>query len=429
MSSTSKWVAGVVAAAALGTGLGYFYGHRSLSEDAQSGASSELATQAERKVLYWHDPMVPGTKFDKPGKSPFMDMQLVPVYADDVQESAVRVEAGVTQNLGIRLGHAERRADAATLAAVGTVVFDEQLTRVIQGRVAGYISRLLVKAPLEQVRKGQPLADIVAPEWLVAQQDYLALLDTQSASAQPIREAARQRLMVLGVPEASIQELEMERRTDATTTLYSPIDGVVSELSVREGAAFEAAAPLMRINGLATVWLNAQVPESQVSRISDGSKVIAQAPAWPGHQFQGRVLGVLPDVDPQTRTVGVRIAIDNAGRRLSPGMFVSVSFSKPDAKPELRVPSEAVIVTGTRNVVIVAREGGGFDAVNVETGAESDGWITILSGLEEDQSIVLSGQFLIDSEASLRSALDRLSSSPSDVAAPHGETHRPRDQP
>jgi membrane fusion protein, copper/silver efflux system len=440
MNTTHKWIAGLVAAIVVSAVLGYALGNRDSAQsvvERNASASKSEPAQGERKVLYWHDPMVPGTKFDKPGKSPFMDMPLVPVYADEAQgNGGVRVDAGMTQNLGIRIGKVERRTQGTTFEAVGSVSFDERLTRVVQSRVAGYISKLHVKAPLGQVRQGQALAEILAPEWLSAQQDYLALLDAEMASAQPILEAARQRLLNLGVPEASIQRLETDRRADATTTVHSPIDGVITELSVREGSAFAAGNPLLRINGLATVWVNAQIPESQISSVTTGSKVVARAAAWPGEAFSGKVLAVLPDVDLQTRTLAVRIALDNPSRHLAPGMFVSVAFTQAAPEPQLQVPSEAIIVTGTRSVVIVAREGGGFDVADVKTGNESNGWTTIQSGLEEGQSIVLSGQFLIDSEASLRSALDRLSSSPVESAKdedaasePAEHEHSPQDQP
>jgi Cu(I)/Ag(I) efflux system membrane fusion protein len=429
MSTTGRWIVGLIAAVLTAAALGYWIGQRDTSDEMPVGdeGRSSSATEGERKVLYWHDPMVPGAKFDKPGKSPFMDMQLVPVYADEVQGAAVRVDSGVAQNLGIRLGKVERRRSDAQFEAVGSVMFDEHLASVVQSRVPGYISKLYVKAPLEQVKQGQALAEIVAPEWLSAQQDYLALLDATAPAAQAIREAARQRLLVLGVPEQSIKKLERNRQTDATTTVYAPIEGVVTELSVREGAAFEGSSPLLRINGLSTVWVKAQVPESQVSRVTAGSKVVARATAWADRTFKGRVLAVLPDVDLQTRTSSVRVEVDNPNRQLAPGMFVSVAFAPVETGPQLSVPSEAVIVTGKRSVVIVAREGGGFDVAEVRIGEESAGWTTILSGLEEGQPIVLSGQFLIDSEASLRSALDRLSSPEQAESGAH--EHEQQDQP
>ena len=395
-----KLMAAAVAILIIGIAGGYWFAqHRTQS----------VAQDAGRRILYWHDPMVPSARFDKPGKSPFMDMQLVPVYADEQGGAAVKVSPVVVQNLGIRLGTVEKAKLQSKLAAVGSVAFDERLLEVVQARVEGYVTRLQVKAPLERVQRGQPLAQIVAPAWLEAQEEYLALLDAQSGRGQSIRDAARQRLAVLGVPESTIRDLDTRRKTSAAATLVAPIDGVVAELAVREGAAFMPGATLFRINGLETVWVNAEVPEAQVSMIPLGSQVTAHATAWPGVAFKGRVVALLPDVDPQTRTLPVRVVVDNPQFQLAPGMFVSLDFEGQDDREYLVVPSEAVIMTGERNVVVVAREGGGFDVAAVTPGAEVGGRTAILSGLEAGQSIVLSGQFLIDSEASLKSSVSRLS--------------------
>ncbi len=290
--------------------------------------------------------MVPGQRFDKPGKSPFMDMQLVPVYEDDVPSGAtVRIDSSVVQNLGMRLGKVERRVPASRVTVVGGVAFDERHLQVIQARTDGYVQRLFVKASLERVRRGQALAEILAPAWLSAQQEYVALLDAQSERGAAIREAARQRLQVLGISDDLIRELERTRKVRATTTLVSPMDGVVSELAVRQGAAVVAGALLFRINGLDSVWVNAQIPEAQIAAISEGAAVLARAVAWPGANFPGRVLAVLPDVDAQTRTLPVRIELQNTDRKLAPGMFVSLELTPPAAEPQLTVPSEAVIAT------------------------------------------------------------------------------------
>jgi len=354
--------------------------------------------------------MVPNARFDKPGKSPFMDMQLVPVYADETGGGAVPVDPVVSQNLGIRVGTVEKAVFQPKLPAVGSVAFDEQLLSVVPARVDGYVARLHVKSPLQRVRRGQALADIVAPAWLEAQDEYLALLDAQSDRGVAIRDAARQRLSVLGVPEAAISALEKERKTNASATLTAPIDGVVTELAVREGTAFAAGTVLFRINGLQTVWVNAQIPEAQVSMIAPGSAVTARATAWPGAQFKGRVAALLPEVDQQTRTLPVRVVVENTETKLAPGMFMSLEFAGQGEREQLVVPSEAVIMTGERSVVIVARDRGGFDVAEVTVGADAQGKSAILSGLEAGQKIVLSGQFLIDSEASLKSTVSRLSS-------------------
>lgn len=409
--SNRRWIAAVIAALIVGLALGWIVSRqRSSDASAQPDASqsAEAGSQGDRKVLYWHDPMVPGQKFDKPGKSPFMNMDLVPVYADEAGDGGVRVSASMSQNLGIRLGRVEKVALRGQLSAVGNVTFDERLLEVVQARVTGYVTRLYIKAPLEQVRRGQPLAEILAPEWLAAQQEYLALLDAKSQSAPLVRDAARQRLVVLGVPEATIRAIDTDRKTHPTTTIVAPIDGVVTELAVREGSTFMAGAPLFRINGLKTVWVHARVPEAQVSVIPRGAEATARATGWPGETFAGGVIALLPEVDPETRTLTARIALDNARERLAPGMYVSLEFAGPENEPQLVVPSEALIRTGERSVVVVARDGGGFDVANVTPGEDTEGKTIILSGLKEGQSVVLSGQFLIDSEASLKSTVTRL---------------------
>jgi membrane fusion protein, copper/silver efflux system len=425
-----KTLAGVVALLALGVGGGYWWAHSTMmtgqpagSAPSMSMANPSAANEGTGKPLYWYDPMMPTQHFDKPGQSP-MGMHMVPKYANEGSEGeggGVRVSSGVVQNLGIRLGKVERVSLKSGLHAVGSVVFDDRLVELVQARVEGYVTHLNVKAPLEHVRRGQPLATVLAPQWLEAQQEYLMLVDARSQSAQGIRDAARQRLVVLGVPAASIRAVETKHETNATTTLVAPIDGVVTELGVRDGAAFMAGASLFRINGLTTVWVNAQIPEARVSMVPSGSTVAAHATAWPGARFKGRVIALLPQVDPQTRTLTVRVALDNPDFRLSPGMWVALDFTAPAAAPQLVVPSEAVIVTGQRSVVIVTDGKGSFDVVNVSTGVDQGGRTPILSGLKEGQSIVLSGQFLIDSEASLTSTVTRLkTTAPSSMATPEG---------
>jgi membrane fusion protein, copper/silver efflux system len=400
----------VVALLGLGAASGYWWAQRSMPLDGPGAAN---AAGDKRRILYWHDPMVPGQKFDKPGKSPFMDMQLVPVYADEAAEGGeVRVNPNMVQNLGIRLGKVEKVALSTRLRAVGNVAFDERRLAVVQSRVEGSVTHLYVKAPLVRVKRGQSLAEVLAPQWIEAEQEYLALLDASSSLAQSMRAAARQRLVVLGVPEPTIRAVETSRKTGASMMVPSPIDGVVTELGTREGASFMAGAGLFQINGLETVWVNAQIPEANVASVPVGSRVQATATAWPDSEFKGKVIALLPQVDPMTRTLTARIALDNPGYKLSPGMFVTLDFTAPPREAQLVVPSEALIETGERTVVITAREGGGFGVVNVKTGAEQDGRTTILEGLQEGQSIVLSGQFLIDSEASLQSTVNRFENRP-----------------
>lgn len=400
----------LIAAGALCVGLlgGYWVANRG-SDRIPATDSSDMSSQLDgRRVLYWHDPMVPGAKFDKPGKSPFMDMQLVPVYVDEQAGAAVRIDPAVAQNLGIRIGKVERRAIQRRVRAAGSVVVDQRRMQVVQTRVAGTVTRLHVKAPLVPVKRGQLLAEVVSPEWIGAQQEYLALLDSKSTPAQAIREAARLRLAVLGVPESTVRTIETTRKVNATTSVHAPMDGVITELSTLEGGAFAAGSSLFQITDLQSVWVDAQIPESEISGVREGASAQVTAKAWPGKTFPGKVIALLPSVDPQTRTVGARVEVANESRKLLPGMYVSVELAQSEDGEQLVVPSEAVIATGERTVIIVGREGGGFDVADVTIGTEEDGLTTIVSGLEAGRSVVLSGQFLIDSEASLRSTIHRM---------------------
>ncbi len=404
----------------VGVAIGWWWAHQSRAPSSPSASNQAMSIQsnAERKVLYWHDPMAPGQRFDKPGKSPYMDMQLEPVYADEVDTAGgAKVSGDMVQNLGIRVGKARKALTQQRLTAVGSVGFDEHLVQIVQARVAGYVTRLHIKAPLDRVKQAEPLADITSPEWLQAQQEYAALLDDKNDYVLAVKDAARRRLLILGIPESAVRELERTRVVRQTVTLTAPIDGVVTELGVREGATFAPGTALFRINGLRTVWINAAIPEAQRHMILLSSSVTARATGWPGVTFNGRLEALLPGVDPVSRTLTLRAVVSNADGRLSPGMFVTLDLSQPSREPELLVPSEAVIVTGQRTVVIVARDAGTFSVANVTTGGEADGMTVIQSGLEEGQSVVLSGQFLIDSEASLTQTVNRLDATPAGAEA------------
>lgn len=378
-------------------------------------ATTSMPTETGgRKVLYWHDPMVPNARFDKPGKSPFMDMQLAPVYADQAgADSGVSVSSNVTQSLGIRMGKVEKVSVQPKLKAVGAVAFSDQLLDVVAARVEGVVTRLYVHAPFEQVSRGQPLAEVTSPAWIEAQQEYLSLLEAQSEAGRALRAAARERLRVIGVPEASIQQIESKHAVSGATTLVAPIEGVITELSVREGTAITPGMSLFRINGLSSVWVNARIPESQRALAVVGSQVEAAAVAWPGVKFPGKLIAIQSQVETESRTITARILLQNADRRLAPGMFVSVGIVAAGQGPQLVVPDEAVIATGERTVVVTADAKGMFSVAAVTTGASQDGRTVILEGLKEGQAIVLSGQFLIDSEASLKSTVGRLETSQS----------------
>jgi Cu(I)/Ag(I) efflux system membrane fusion protein len=366
-----------------------------------------------KKILYWHDPMVPGQTFDKAGKSPFMDMELVPFYADaDADAGAVTISPRVQQNLGVRTAEVKEGSLAAAVEAVGSAAYDERNVAVVQARSNGFLEKLYVRAPLDPVRQGQPLAELYVPEWVAAQEEFLSakrISAQDGKSFEGLVDAARQRMRLAGMSEEQMRRVESTGGVQARVTLIAPISGVVGELTARQGMTVMAGAPLFRINSLASIWVNAEVPERLSAQLRPGNPVEARVAALPGSVFKGKVSAILPEVNPATRTIKARVELANPEGKLVPGMFATVNFAPTARKDVLLVPSEAVIQTGKRSVVFVAQGEGRFVPVDVEVGLDRSGETEIRKGLQAGQKVVISGQFLIDSEASLRATATRMS--------------------
>ena len=386
--------------------------------------AGEVDPATGKKILYYHDPMVPGNKFDKPAKSPFMDMMLVPVYADsDGDGSKVTVSPRVQQNLGVRTAEVVEGTLSPQVAAVGSVAWNERDQVIVQARATGFVERLFVRATLDRVAKGQPLAELYVPEWVAAQEEFLSVRRMQGTDLAVLVDGARQRMRQVGMSEAQIAGVESSGRTQPRFTLVAPIGGVIAELMAREGMTVMPGATLFRINGTGTVWANAEVPESQAALLRVGAKVQARSPAVPGTAFEGRVQALLPEVYTTTRTLKARLELANPGGRLVPGMFVQMQFMDTRAEKALLIPTEAVIQTGKRTVVMIAEENGRFRPADVEIGIESDGKTEVKRGLKAGQRVVVSSQFLIDSEASLKGVEARLNIEPAPLAANTAARH------
>ncbi|WP_017516700.1 efflux RND transporter periplasmic adaptor subunit [Pseudomonas nitroreducens] len=383
-----------------------------LARQAQAQAPLASATP-ERKPLYWYDPMVPQQHFDAPGKSPFMDMQLVPKYADaaNAAESvpAVRIEPGIQQNLGVRLASVTRGTLDRTLQVTGVLAFNDRDVAVLQARAGGFVERTYSLAPGDVVTAGAPLVDVLVPEWAAAQEEFIALRHSGEPS---LLAAARQRLLLAGMPNGLVQQIERSGRVQPVTTLNAPLAGVIRELEVRPGMTLAVGAPLARINGLGRVWLEAAVPEVQAAGLKVGQSVDARLPALPGHPVTGTLTSILPENDQQSRTLRLRIELPNPDGQLRPGMTAQVSLDLAGQSDVLQIPSEAVIRTGKRNLVMLAEDQGRFRPVEVRLGQENDGFVAVLQGLDEGQRVVASGQFLIDSEASLKGIEARTNEEP-----------------
>lgn len=399
--SSKTWIA---AAAMLLLGLG---GGWTLSQ-WQSSHDDAAPAPAERKVLYWYDPMVPTQRFDQPGKSPFMDMQLVPRYADEAGAQAAQaaqvapavvVSPQTRQSLGLRLARAEMQVLAPVLEVVGTLGLNEREISIVQARASGFVERVYARAPGDVVAAGAPLADLLHPEWLAAQREYLALRATGDAV---LAQAARARLALLGMPAALVERVDASGQPQALTTITAPAGGLITELAVRQGMTVAAGMTLARINGLATVWVEAAVPQALAASVAAGQAAELRLPAFAGEVLRGKVTAVLAEASSPTRSLRVRIELPNPRGRLRAGMSGQVRLQGAGPAGEvLSVPEEAVIRTGRRALVYVLDAPDRYRPVEVELGAAADGRVAILHGLSAGQQVVASGQFLIDSEASL----------------------------
>lgn len=388
----------------VGGGAGYWFAHQ--EEGSQSASVSQ---KQDAKVLYWYDPMKPGQHFDKPGKSPFMDMQLVPKYADentamtDESRPTVKIDPSLQQNLAIRYGTVEQAVIGNAMFTNGILQANERQTAILQTRASGFVQRVYGHAVGDMVTEGSPIADISIPEWTGEQTEFLAVLRTGDRS---LIQASRQRLQLLGIPQNVIHQVERTRRVQSNITLQAPISGFIDSLEVRNGMALAMGQTLATIKGINPIWLEAAVPEKQIAGIKRGMSVEANFAAF-SQKVTGKVIDILPTLDTTSRTIKVRIELPNPSGQLKPGMFASVNIIN-NPQSSLVVPEQAVIRTGTRNVVIVGREQGRFEPVVVQLGQSDGNKIAVLQGLKAGQRVVISGQFLIDSEANLQGVLDKL---------------------
>ena len=278
---------------------------------------SVIQDDSGKTVAYWYDPMVPAQKFDKPGKSPFMDMQLVPKYAEaNGQDSGVAIPAQTQQNLGIRLAKAEMKSFGENLSAVGRIQADERRFYVVQTRIPGFVERLLVRAIGDPVAKGQKVAEMYAPELLAAQQEYLALIDYEHGTnnsniTSGLAQAAHSRLKLLGMFEGEIAAITKSGKPSPRFGIYAPASGVLTELNVREGGQLMPGTSLMQITDLSNVWLIADVPERDAAKLKIGITAEVQLQSLPSEVFKGKVNYIYPALDATTRSLQVRIELAN----------------------------------------------------------------------------------------------------------------------
>jgi multidrug efflux pump subunit AcrA (membrane-fusion protein) len=393
---------------------------------ADAGASAvEPSTlgvaSSERKVLYWYDPMHPAYTSDKPGIAPDCGMTLVPKYADEQNGMANMPSGTVTispekqQLIGVRTGKVERRRLARTMRTTAQLTADETKIAHVHVKVSGYVDKVYVDYVGQLIKKGQPLFTIYSPDLVATQEEYLiskrgekylgnSPYQEVSAGANSLLAASRDRLRLWDISDEQIKKLDETGEVSKTMTFYSPITGFVTDRKAFPQTSITPDTELYTVSDLSTIWANADIYEYEVPYVRVGQRATMQLSYYPGRTWAGTVSYIYPTVDPQSRTVKVRIDFPNPNFELKPQMFADVQLNI-NYGDKLVVPKEAVLDSGTEQIVFVAHEKGMFEPRRITVGSQMDGQVVVLAGLKPGETIVTSGNFLIDSESRLKNAM------------------------
>jgi RND family efflux transporter MFP subunit len=376
-----------------------------------------------KKIKYWAAPMDPTYIRNEPGKSP-MGMDLVPVYEEEGEEkepaSVIRIDPVTIQNMGVRMARVKRKPLVKTIRTYGDITYDETRVKVVSAWVGGRIDKLYVDFTGINVKKGDPLAEIYSPELVTTQQELILALETRGRiwslgnqealqMSTDLVNASKQRLLLWGISEEQIREIERTREVTTHMTLHAPIGGTVIDKQAFEGQYIKEGERLYKIADLSKVWVDVDIYEYELPWTYQGMPAEMELTYIPGRRFKGRVLYVYPYLEEKTRTAKLRLEFQNPNDQLKPGMYANVYLRPTLAKSSLVVPQEAVINTGVRRLVFISRGGGKFEAREVETGLEGNqNELQILKGLREGEEVVVSAQFLLDSESRLREAIQKM---------------------
>ena len=438
MNGIAKLIVALVLVAAIASGI-YFYrapiaawlapGDAGAAAPSQDHSQHDMAAMSaekkpgERKILYWVDPMHPAYKSDKPGTAPDCGMDLVPVYADQgegegepsLPPGAVKITAQKLQLIGVEYGEVSDQPLAKTIRAVGRVAYDETKIARIHPKIEGWIEQVFVDFTGKQVEKGQPLISLYSPELLATQQEFLLAKRAKetlgnsaytevSSGAVSLYQAARDRMRLWDISDAQIQEIEQRGTPQKTLTLYAPLSGFVLARNAYEKQRVGPDTELYALADLSTVWVLADVYEYELPMVQLGQTAQMSLAYFPNRTFTGKVCYIYPQLDNATRTLKVRLEFPNPDFQLKPDMFANVEI-RIDYGRVLSVPEEAVLDSGAEQIVFVAHEAGYFEPRHVRLGGRVDGRVIVLEGLKRGERIVTSGNFLIDSESRLKSAL------------------------
>lgn len=382
---------------------------------------AEQSSGGQKRIAYYKDPMHPWFTSDKPGKAPDCGMDMVPVYEGESDTKGIKIDPVTVQNIGVKVEEVTRRKLTRVIRTVGKIDYDEQKLYSINTKIMGWVEKLYINYTGKVVHKGDPLMELYSPELVTTQEEYLQALryrkaleqstvDEAKKGSDDLIQSARRRLLYWDIPESEIKALEERGVPRKTMTIYAPVDGIVTEKMIQQGQNVMAGMELYKIADLSTVWVLADIYQYELPWVKIGQVVDIQLSYLPGRSFKGRITYIYPYLSEETKTAKARIEVSNTSSfDLKPDMFATVKIVSGIMVSAVAVPDEAIIRSGERNIVVVALGGGYFDPRDVKLGVQAEGYVQILDGVREGEKIVVSSQFLIDSESNLKAAISQMS--------------------
>lgn len=376
---------------------------------------NDSSTGIPKRVLFYRNPMNPEVTSSTPMQDA-MGMDYIPVYADESSEGrAFQLSPEKIQKLGVKSEEAKAREILKVIQTVGSIEADESLKHVVSPRFEGWINRLIVNTTGAPVKKGQPLLELYSPSVLTSEEEYLVAksnqnrLDRSSSQsrdvASELTHSALERLRLWNIPEAEIRRLQSSNKASSNITLLSPTDGVITDKPSVEGMRFMPGEVLYKIANLESVWLVAEIFEQDMAEVKVGQISTLSVNSYPDHAFQGKVTFISPYLNPETRTIRVRIQMANPKGLLKPAMYGNVALEGVTHHVQAAIPESAILDSGLRKVAFVMLSGNKFEARELSLGVHGNGYVEVLSGLTAGERVVTSGNFLIDAESNLRAAV------------------------
>lgn len=386
-------------------------------------AMADTSAASNNEPLYWVAPMDPNYRRDKPGKSP-MGMDLIPVYAEDLaggndKPGTVTIDPAVENNLGVKTAPVVLSKLSPRIETVGYIAFDESHLWQTNVRVAGWVEKLNINAVGETVSENDVLFTLYSPELVKAQEE---LLNAHRTGRKGLVKGATERLLSLGVDREQIEQITQRGKASQTIEVKAPADGVIASLNIREGGYLSPAQAVISAGPLDEVWVDAEVFERQAHWVKAGSKAVMTLDSIPGQTWEGEVDYVYPILDPKTRTLRVRLKFPNAEGDLKPNMFANIALQPVTENAVLTIPKSSVIRSGGMTRVVLAEGNGKYRSARIKVGREADDQIEVLQGLTQQDRVVTSAHFMLDSESSQSADLARISSSQETGVEPPPET-------